>query len=181
MLDHKYNLCLWLEAAFIFTIWHNLSGTQRKYNSTTAISCDSKQSKCWMTKCSIFDCIAGRVNITHHTSVKAHLSRTCRWWLSFQTWRCQQTNTTAACYCTQNTAPCWALPPQGPGQWKEERHTDRCVSALCPMGVIPVLAAGESTHTARHWVAPAHTHFVSENKGAVQTSSFMYDWLKGFF
>lgn len=127
---------------------------------------------CWMTKCFIFYCIAGRVNMTHHTTAKAHLSRTSRWWLSFQTWRIQWTNTTAACWAPPGT---WAMKGR-------ETHWQMCDStALCPMGDSPVLAAGESMHTARHWAAPTHRHFVTRNKGAVQTSSFVYDWLRGFF
>lgn len=127
---------------------------------------------CWMTKCFIFYCIAGRVNMTHHTTAKAHLSRTSRWWLSFQTWRIQWTNTTAACWAPPGT---WAMKGR-------ETHWQMCDStALCPMGDSPVLAAGESMHTARHWAAPTHRHFVTRNKGAVQTSSFVCDWLRGFF
>lgn len=91
---------------------------------------------------------------------------------SFQTWRSQWTNTTAARWAPPGT---WAMKGR-------ETHWQMCdATSLCPMGDSPVLAAEESMHTARHRAARAHRHFVTRNKGAVQTSSFVYDWLKGFF
>lgn len=102
MLDRNYTRVIYYDsgwkATFIFIILPYLSGTRNTYNSSSWLSTTTPSNvladdmfRFWLHRWK-----------WEHDPLQKHLSKTCRWWLSFQAWCCHWADTLTACPNTQN-------------------------------------------------------------------------------
>lgn len=103
MLDHNYTRVIYYDsgwkATFIFIILPYLSGTQNTYNSSSWLSTTTPSNvladdmfRFWLHRWK-----------WEHDPLQKHLSKTCRWWVSFQAWCCHWADTLTACPNTQKS------------------------------------------------------------------------------
>lgn len=121
--------------------------------------------------------------MTRCSTIKTHLSRICRWWLSFQTWRCQWTDTITACHCTPNH--CTLVSTTTPGAWamKRDPWAGMRYHGSLSNRIFPHVGCSRN-HGKPHMLGCScclTPWVLTMNKVDVQISSFADDWLKGFF